>query len=396
MSLAHGLARAVNSPRLVLVGRSRLPAREHWDDWIAQHDEHDATRATLLRLRDIEAAGAEVMVAAADVADRAAMASVIEEVDRRFDALNGVIHAAGIAGGGMIQLKSPGLASSVLAPKVQGTLVLDSLLNGRALDFFAICSSLASVYGGFGQVDYCAANNFLDSYAQSRAAAGLPVVSINWDTWREVGMAVKTEVPPELQASRRRSLELGINPGEGADAFFAILASAWPQVAVSTTDLQVSLEGGSQVTASSDEADEGGAELLRSAYPRPSLSTAYVDPDTETERAIAEIWQDLLGVAPVGLHDSFFELGGHSLLAIQFISQVRTVLECELSVQNLFDKPTVAKLAEHIDAVRLEFADADMLARLLSQVEGMPDNEVDALLGRSADAGKPEALRDRV
>jgi acyl transferase domain-containing protein len=394
LSLAHSLAQAVEAPRLVLVSRSTLPERESWDEWVAAHGDADATSATLRRLREIEAAGAEVMLASADVADRAAMAPIVDEVVRRFGALHGVVHAAGIAGGGMIQLKAPHVAAAVLAPKVQGTLVLDALLKERPLDFFAICSSLASVYGGFGQVDYCAANNFLDAYAQARAADGMPVVSINWDTWCEVGMAVKTVVPPELQETRLRSLELGITPHEGADAFLTILASGLPQVAVSTTDLQVTLEGGSKLTAETIAlpADPLAAPV-RKVHPRPSFGTAYVEPSTDTEQTLADLWQDLLGVAPVGLHDNFFEFGGHSLLAIQLISQVRMLLECELSVQNLFDKPTVANLAAQIDALRLELADADTMVRLLNQVEQMSDGEVEALLGSGA---TPALLTDRV
>lgn len=388
LTLAHSLARAVKAPRLVLVSRSGLPERGSWDDWLAAHGDADVTSATIGRVQEIEAAGAEVIIAAADVADHSAMALIVDEVMHRFGALHGVVHAAGIAGGGMIQLKAPHVAAAVLAPKVRGTLVLDALLKGQPLDFFAICSSLASAYGGFGQVDYCAANSFLDAYAHARANEGMPVVSINWDTWREVGMAVKTAVPEELRETRLRSLELGITPQEGADAFLTILSSGLPQVAVSTTDLQVTLEWGSNVMAEAimPPADPL-AESTRETHQRPSLATGYVEPRSETELTLAKIWQDLLGVAPVGLHDNFFDLGGHSLLAIQLISQVRVLLECEVSIQNVFDNPTVADLSVLIDTLRLELTDTDTMARILNQVEQMSDSEVEALLARGAAAG---------
>src|SRR5262249_30349959 len=146
------------------------------------------------------------------------------------------IHSAGIAGGGMIQIRDPRAAAAVFAPKVKGTLVLEELFAGEPLDFFITCSSLTSVLGGFGQVDYCAANAFLDAFAHARSSESFPVITINWDTWQEVGMAVTAEMPAEMQAWREQALKLGIGTREGMDAFGRILANPSPQVLVSTRD----------------------------------------------------------------------------------------------------------------------------------------------------------------
>jgi acyl carrier protein len=269
----------------------------------------------------------------------------------------------------------------VLFPKVLGTVVLDELLKDAALDFFFICSSLASVYGGFGQVDYCAANNFLDAYAQSNTRNGRLTVAVNWDTWRDVGMAVNTEVPAELEQSRRESLERGISPSEGAAVFIRILNAGRQQIAVCTTDLQVNL--GSEVVLTAERFEQeftSYSHVEKAVHPRPSVATTYAPPRSQTEDEVAAIWQDLLGVAPVGIHDNFFELGGHSLLAIQLISRLRGLFSLDVSLQSLFDAPTVAKVAECIDTSRHEAEDMEAVARVLEKVEQLSDGEVRSLL----------------
>ena len=96
----------------------------------------------------------------------------------------------------------------------------------------------------------------------------------------------------------------------------------------------------------------------RKALPAPEGRTgfegAYVAPRNAVEEALASIWADVLGVPRVGAHDDFFELGGHSLLATQVVGRIVSTFHVELPLQRLFDSPTVAKLAEHVQAMRDE------------------------------------------
>jgi tyrocidine synthetase-3 len=85
---------------------------------------------------------------------------------------------------------------------------------------------------------------------------------------------------------------------------------------------------------------------------RKTLKRTLVPPETDTERAIANIWKEVLGLEQVGLHDNFFELGGHSLLATSIVARVRELFNVELPLRSLFTVPTVAGLVEHIDAAR--------------------------------------------
>jgi acyl carrier protein len=84
-------------------------------------------------------------------------------------------------------------------------------------------------------------------------------------------------------------------------------------------------------------------------YPRPELSTRYVAPRNQLEKTLASLWQELLGIAQVGLYDSFFELGGHSLLATQLISRLRSNLQVHLPLRTIFEATTIAELSNLIE-----------------------------------------------
>jgi acyl carrier protein len=103
------------------------------------------------------------------------------------------------------------------------------------------------------------------------------------------------------------------------------------------------------------------------------------------ERRIAAVWQELLGIEQVGRHDDFFELGGHSLLAIQVNAQLRSVLQAELSIQAIFDLPTVAELAGYVERSQAKaMEDNERVLQMLDLVERLSDDALQSLLNDPA------------
>jgi amino acid adenylation domain-containing protein len=82
---------------------------------------------------------------------------------------------------------------------------------------------------------------------------------------------------------------------------------------------------------------------------QPARDVVGGGPRTETEKALAAIWRELLVVESIGIHDDFFDLGGQSLVAFKAVSRIRDAFEVELPLRNLFERPTIAGLAEVID-----------------------------------------------
>lgn len=352
LTLAEYLVKTVRA-RLVLTGRSAFPVKEKWEHWLTTHAEDDMISRKIRKLQAIETLQSEVLVLSADVADQKQMEEVLAQAEERFGAINGVVHAAGVPGGGMIQRRTREEIESILAPKVRGILILGELFKDIPLDFLVLCSSLTSIFGEFGQVAYCAANAFLDAFAHRRTFENNKfTVSINWDAWQEVGMAVNTEVPPELAKWRTEMLQQAILPEEGIDVFSRILKSTFPQVLVSTYDFLNRIEQNNALETRLSSKVLEKTNLSRSAHPRPELSSAYTAPTNEIEQALADIWRQVLGIERIGIHDNFFDLGGDSLLITQVISRVNKILRVDLPPRSLFEKPTVAVLTEHIETIR--------------------------------------------
>ncbi len=190
--IAEHLAQSLQA-KLVLVGRTVPPPRSAWDEWLETHAGQDAVSRKILKIQSLEKSGSEVLLVREDVTDPAGMERMVLEAQRKFGAIHGVFHAAGVLHDGLIQLKEREDADRVLAPKIKGTLVLDAALHGTDLDFFALFSSVSCFLAPVGQVDYVAANAFLDVFAHAHESTHRNrFVSINWARWRDVGMGAQS------------------------------------------------------------------------------------------------------------------------------------------------------------------------------------------------------------
>ncbi|MFN6513545.1 MAG: phosphopantetheine-binding protein [Nostoc sp. CreGUA01] len=105
------------------------------------------------------------------------------------------------------------------------------------------------------------------------------------------------------------------------------------------------------------------------SYSRPQLSNSYLAPTNELEKQITEIWQEVLGIAEVGIHDNFYELGGDSLIATQLVSRLRAKFPIDLPLRDLLSQAMIpAKQAEIIEQL------------LLEKIEELSEEEVETLL----------------
>jgi NAD(P)-dependent dehydrogenase (short-subunit alcohol dehydrogenase family)/acyl carrier protein len=173
-------------------------------------------------LAELTDAGADVCLVTGNVADPASMRAALEQVEDRFGPVNGVIHSAGLPGGGLLDRRTREETEQVFAAKVRGTLVLAECFADRPpLDFLLLFSSQASMTGLVGSGDYAAANGFQNAYAQQSGRSARWTTAVAWPGWSGVGMiatatdldAIIGAVPAQVVQSQGRAS----TPPEGPD-----------------------------------------------------------------------------------------------------------------------------------------------------------------------------------
>ncbi len=213
---------------------------------------------------------------------------------------------------------------------------------------------------------------------------------------------------PEPAAGPLETLARGISARDGVDAFARLVAAAPrlpDQVAVCGRDLGVLRRLARSITPELLVRELAQAPPLAASHPRPDLATPYVPPETGTERAVAEIWQDVLGVDRVGVQDDFFALGGHSLAAVQIGAKIQSRFQVQLELRDFFDGPTVARTAAALAAGGSGGSGGsggdgaqDRIEVLTREappdgLDGLSDDEVDAML-RSLLTAEPDRQGD--
>jgi thioesterase domain-containing protein/acyl carrier protein len=293
----------------------------------------DSTSDKIRKVQELEALGAEVLVLKADVANLQQMKSAIAFAQNRFGQINGVIHGAGVVDKKAfprIQETSKAIVDLHFSPKITGTLVLSQLFSQSSLDFCLMMSSISTVLGGLGYIGYSAACHFLNAWTyQQNQNSSHPWISINWDLWK-VG---NFEESGSL-------VNLAILPEEGMNAMTRIFSTdAFEQVIISTGALQPRIDKWVKLV-SFKEID---SEDLRAEYSE--TNTTGSTGLEQTIIKITQIWEEVLGVKPIGITDNFFELGGDSLIAVRLFAKIKKLCGRSLPLTTLFQAQTIAELA---------------------------------------------------
>ncbi|MEU0928139.1 type I polyketide synthase [Streptomyces malaysiensis] len=311
---------------------------------------------------ELVGAGARVRIVACDVADRDAVAGLLDAVPE--DApLSAVVHTAGVLDDGVLTALTPERMDAVFRPKVDGALHLHELTRELELSAFVLFSSAAGTFGSSGQGNYAAANAYLDALAQHRAAQGLPATSLGWGMWsHDAGMTAQLGDTDHRRLARDGLTAL--SAAEGMELFDTALRTGEPAVLPIKLDL-----GALRAQAATGSVPPPLRGLVpQPRQPRQQARSAHGhDADTLTARLAGAgsadrqaILLDLVrqeaayvlgytSVGRIGPDAAFTDVGFDSLTVIELRDRLLARTALRLPATFAFDFPTPQTLADHLN-----------------------------------------------
>ena len=365
---------ATEDTTLLLVAHNSIPQKEEWVNILTQNEIKESVAQEIRQIQELEAQGVNCLIFSPE--------SDLNEVMGQVEEVHGVFYATPMSSplsAAPIQLLERSQSEYNFQTKAKGLYPLAASLQDKKLDFVLVQSSLSAVLGGLGLGAYSGANRFLDAFVhQQNQISETPWISINWDA------CLSEEDKQRAMGLGSRLVPFALTPEEVRAVIDRVLASGLSsQIIVSKGDLEARLKGSTEVKLSPKTTAETGTEVNQNLaqYERPNLANEYVAPRNDMEEAIANIWQEILGVEPIGVNDSFFDLGGHSLLAIQALSRLKETFQVELSMGSLlYEAPTIAGIAEIIEQNQAESEVLAAISEVLAEIQSLSPEEVEEQL----------------
>lgn len=349
LQVAKALA-AQGARRLVLLGRTPLPARNTW----ASVDPASPAGERIAGVRALEAAGVSVHLATVDLGDASQLQSFLEAYAAEgWPPIRGVVHAAAALDNHLVRDMDAAAFDAVMASKLRAAQWLDRLLP--ELDLFVLFSSIVAVIGQSGEANYAAANAGLEALAQSRRARGQPALSISWGVWSGTGFA-KGEAGERVTAELGRQGIAAFAPDIGAALFSWLCQGTAGSVAVLPVDWaafhRARLGRGLPLYRGLMSQGAAAASDTADALPQRLAAAEPAERRSLLESLVRDSVGKVLKIAPARIdpRKTFGSMGLGSLLAMELRNRLEAALGRSLSATLAWNHPTVSALVEFLMA----------------------------------------------
>jgi acyl transferase domain-containing protein/acyl carrier protein len=351
------------------------------------------------QLKQLEQAGAKVVVMSANISQIEQVNYVLAEIEKSLPPLRGIIHAAGLLDDGILLQQTWERFAKVLAPKVLGAWHLHSLTQKLPLDFFVLFSSAAALLGSPGQANHAAANTFLDTLAISRRNQGLASLSINWGPWSEVGAAAQRHLNQQMSMKGVGS----IAPDPGLQILEKLWSNSPAQIGVvpvnwSQFDQVSTSQFFSDFTQTLSQDKKQTTSFLKQLETIP-VSNRHACLLAHVNSLVAKVLR-LNSSEQLDPQQGFFQLGMDSLTSVELRNLLRNSLECSLPSTIALEYPTLETLVDYLaqEVLRIEFfapesavqSPKDGSTTSLSILEDLSQEEIANLLAQELESVREE------
>lgn len=373
--------------RLLLVGRTPLPDQSTWE---SDFEGENKLALKFQAYQQLQQLPGSIIYKAVDICDFAQLRQVVTTTVSQWGGqLDGIIHLAGIFTEQLLASQTPESITAVLRPKVLGTWALHQLLSeDNPKGLFLHFSSVNGFFGGTTVGAYAAASSFLETFCNyQQTNTSLQSYCLSWSMWDEIGMSQGYQMK---EFSRAKGY-FAIDKAQGIYSLLAALSHRQSHLLVGLDGTKANIERfiftsecqnlqqlTAYFTSKIEELPASRLEELevRDRFGTPShclwvqlaempltetgeiireklvgISTGIgafeqIKPRNQLEHQLVKIFQQVLAVPSVGIHDNFFALGGNSLQAVQVVSSIQQTFNQDVSLHVLFQTPTVAQLGQ--------------------------------------------------
>lgn len=362
--------------KTVLLDRSFFPKPEEWSEWLAEQGENDAISKLICDFQALGPAAEQISIVQAQLHNTAKLQDALSAIQSQHGDIDGLFYLEAPMEPGLIQMKPAMAVSRLLETRIKDLLPLQELTIAPKL-LLLFSENLAE--SGMGRAEQAGLHSFQDHFVRVLKAKGLNAKTLSLGThqWEDRADASHGSASSQRQLNKKREL-FGMTVEECGRAVSALGGLLPHHFIVSTRDYDAVLEQQRHFTAATMGVSES-TETVTGLHARPDLSSEYLAPRNDVENLMAELWQSYFDIEAIGVDDNFFELGGHSLLAVQLLAKINDTFASQLTMQVLFDTPSIAGLSQSL-AQKGAIEDQEDLEALLDEIEGLSEEELQALL----------------
>lgn len=349
-----------NKVNLALINRSRFPDRSEWSALLNNPVEPELAEK-IKTIQEIEKKGSRVLCCSADVAREEEIEKVISALRNQFGKINGIIHCAAVGSGRVgkrIEEDKKEIFKEVMAPKVQGTWILDRLTREDKPDFFVVFSSPITLVGGIGSGSYTSANAYLDAFAAYRSRLGQKTMAMSWAPWENTVKRMNTPFSGNkhlLEMLSTTTIIKAFNQVLPKDIRLAVIGRLNYKSEIFYLGDRLPLRLSDDIKHRVKESQEknelapDGKKSSKSEDIKIKLTGRRDNQYSEVEKEVAQIFGQFLGYQEISIYDNFYELGGDSIIAIKIINTINKLRALKITATDLLKHPGVKDFAELLD-----------------------------------------------
>ncbi|MEQ6103289.1 SDR family NAD(P)-dependent oxidoreductase [Staphylococcus saccharolyticus] len=295
-------------------------------------------------LKEIANNGSTVCIHTLDITNEQKM----KELSLKIGKVDGIFHCAGNAGDGFVYNKSITSFSNVLDPKKLGMLHIEKYYLHENIKFLVCFSSIVSLLGGAGQTDYAAGNSFMDGFIINLRKKGFNAISINWPSWKNIGMAKRYNVSDqktifssisteEATSTIEKSIVHGLSNFIPSNINYYLISQVNELLPIKFSDSLLSTVKDLQPNSRLDK-----------TINKVTLKGQTKD-FTNTEIIVSNAYANILNIKELDVFESFNSLGGDSIMATNLLKELEKNFEGIVEITDIFTYGSVKELSNFID-----------------------------------------------